>query len=196
MPHSSRNSSSSFGKPTTPHVTKSGDAQMFRFCRPASSAYPHQIELLSRRPDYLEGIEARIGKVPVENAAYSLSAILLDEAYYGLLASKEAVTHRYGSPPFPRVFAPLQNEGVSQSSRSPSQRRARTFGEMGKHRRDIFRLCSLLPPTIRVELPGALRTDVKEFVEIVECPPHFMKDIGLAAYAPEEVKEIIIRTYL
>lgn len=42
------------------HVTKSGDAQMFRFCRPASSAYPHQIELLSRRPDYLEGIEARI----------------------------------------------------------------------------------------------------------------------------------------
>ena len=47
------------------HVTKSGDAQMFRFCRPASSAYPHQIELLSRRPDYLEGIEARIGKVPV-----------------------------------------------------------------------------------------------------------------------------------
>lgn len=41
-----------------------------------------------------------------------------------------------------------------------------------------------------------MRTDVKEFVEIVECPPHFMKDIGLAAYAPEEVKEIIIRTYL
>lgn len=68
-------------------------------------------------------------------------------------------------------------------------------GKSGKHRRDIFRLCSLLPPTIRVELPGALRTDVKEFVEIVESP-HFMKDIGLAAYAPEEVKEIIIRTYL
>lgn len=89
------------------HVTKSGDAQMFRFCRPASSAYPHQIELLSRRPDYLEGIEARIGKVPVENAAYSLSAILLDEAYYGLLASKEAVTHRYGFPTLSHEYLPL-----------------------------------------------------------------------------------------
>ena len=179
------------------HVTKSGDAQMFRFCRPASSAYPHQIELLSRRPDYLEGIEARIGKVPVENAAYSLSAILLDEAYYGLLASKEAVTHRYGFPTLSHEYLPLfkmkayLNLREARANGEPVR-----SGEIGKHRRDIFRLCSLLPPTIRVELPGALRTDVKEFVEIVECPPHFMKDIGLAAYAPEEVKEIIIRTYL
>lgn len=158
---------------------------------------PHQIELLSRRPDYLEGIEARIGKVPVENAAYSLSAILLDEAYYGLLASKEAVTHRYGFPTLSHEYLPLfkmkayLNLREARANGEPVR-----SGEIGKHRRDIFRLCSLLPPTIRVELPGALRTDVKEFVEIVECPPHFMKDIGLAAYAPEEVKEIIIRTYL
>lgn len=122
---------------------------------------------------------------------------MLDEAYYGLLASKEAVTHRYGFPTLSHEYLPLfkmkayLNLREARANGEPVR-----SGEIGKHRRDIFRLCSLLPPTIRVELPGALRTDVKEFVEIVECPPHFMKDIGLAAYAPEEVKEIIIRTYL
>lgn len=65
------------------HVTRSGDIQMFRFSLPADTAYPRQVELLSRRPDYLSGIETNIGKVPVENAPYSLSAILLDDDYTG-----------------------------------------------------------------------------------------------------------------
>lgn len=55
----------------------------YRFTEP-ESGYPSQIELLSRSPDPL-AIPAGIRKVHIDDDVSSLSAIILDEKYYGLL---------------------------------------------------------------------------------------------------------------
>lgn len=179
------------------HVTRSGDSQMFRFNSPQDAAYPRQIELLSKRPDYLEGIEASIGKVPVEDAPCSLSAILLDDGYYGLLSSGAAVTERYGFPTLSLEYLPVfKMKAYLNLKAARESGKAVHSGEMNKHRRDVFRLCSLLEPGLKVELPAAIADDVRRFLDEVELPPHFTKDVGLSAFSPEELKGIVSRAYL
>lgn len=179
------------------HVTRSGDNQMFRFNVPTDTAYPRQIELLSRRPDYLTGIEADIGKVPVENAPYSLSAILLDDDYYGLLATGTAVTLKHGFPTLSLEHLPIfkMKAYINLKAARDAGEPVRS-GEINKHRRDVFRLCSLFEPELRVELPDRIVDDVRLFLEEIEFPPHFVKDVGLSAFTTDELKGLVARAYL
>ena len=179
------------------HVTRSGTSQMFRFNSPSSAGYPRQVELLSRRPERLAGLEASIGKVPVEDAPYSLSAILLDDDYYGLLASQKAVTRKYGFPTLSHDYLPVFKMKAYLNLKAAREAgEAVHSGEMNKHRRDVLRLCSLFEPNLRIELPERIADDVRAFLDEVEIPPHFIKDVGLSAYTPDELKEIASRTYL
>ncbi|UWF49896.1 hypothetical protein NYP20_02695 [Pseudomonas sp. N3-W] len=58
----------------------------YRFQNPEDKSFPVQIELFSRVPDGLEHDDAaRMTKVPVEEQAASLSAIILDDDYYNFL---------------------------------------------------------------------------------------------------------------
>lgn len=61
------------------HRTKSGRYELYRFERPANKDFPPKIELLSRRPDALEGIDTALGRFSTMDDNYSLSAILLDD---------------------------------------------------------------------------------------------------------------------
>jgi hypothetical protein len=62
--------------------------QFYRFSKPSMPDYPYMIELFSRR---LDGIplpdDAALTPLPMEESVSSLSAILLDDDYYGFLKS-------------------------------------------------------------------------------------------------------------
>ena len=69
------------------HLNKStGNAQFYRFTSPKSKEYPYMIEIFSRNPDFiiLED-DAVLTPLPIDDEISSLSAILLNEAYYELL---------------------------------------------------------------------------------------------------------------
>ena len=69
------------------HLNKStGNAQFYRFASPKSKEYPYMIEIFSRNPDFivLED-DAVLTPLPIDDEISSLSAILLNEAYYELL---------------------------------------------------------------------------------------------------------------
>ena len=69
------------------HLNKStGNAQFYRFPSPKSKEYPYMIEIFSRNPDFiiLED-DAVLTPLPIDDEISSLSAILLNEAYYELL---------------------------------------------------------------------------------------------------------------
>ena len=63
-----------------------GNAQIYRFTSPKSKEYPYMIEIFSRNPDFiiLED-DAVLTPLPIDDEISSLSAILLNEAYYELL---------------------------------------------------------------------------------------------------------------
>jgi len=64
--------------------TKGQKHEFYRFMRPTNPAFPKQIELFSRKLGLMDFPEdAHITPIPVGEDLSSLSAILMDEDYYG-----------------------------------------------------------------------------------------------------------------
>ncbi|MBE7942362.1 MULTISPECIES: nucleotidyl transferase AbiEii/AbiGii toxin family protein [Ramlibacter] len=58
----------------------------YRFIKPADERYPAMIELFARAPDGLKPAEgSKLTPIPLDEAVASLSAILLDDAYYAFI---------------------------------------------------------------------------------------------------------------
>jgi len=180
------------------HVTKSGDTQMFRFSLPSDDSFPQQVELLCRRPEYMRGVEASIGKVSVDDAEYSLSAILLDDDYYGLLASGVAVTKRYGIPTLAQEYLPVFKMRAFDDLQTRRKRGEVVHsGEIGKHRRDVMRLMAIMPDGVKVELPDQVRREVERFLQLVEEPgKSYMRSIGLGGVSFADIEHRIREVYL
>ena len=65
-----------------------GDRIPYRFQKPKAEDFPAMLELFSRAPEGLSlAADSRLTPLPIDEAAASLSAILLDEAYYTFLKS-------------------------------------------------------------------------------------------------------------
>lgn len=69
------------------HCSKSsGMPRFYRFSHPLSDQYPAMIELFSRKPEAIQLPEdAILTPLPLDEDISSLSAILLDDAYYEFL---------------------------------------------------------------------------------------------------------------
>jgi hypothetical protein len=69
-------------------VSTTGKPVFYRFQKPADERYPVMLELFCRAP---EGIALAAGShlvpIPIDEAVASLSAILLDDDYYGFIMS-------------------------------------------------------------------------------------------------------------
>ena len=172
------------------HCSKDGSCQMFRFCRPSDGSYPAQIELLSRRPDFVADIEQHIGPVPVDDSKYSLSAILMDDAYYELIASGKAVTEEFGMPTLRHEYLPLFK------MRAYNDLIGCRKSEAYKHRRDVFKLMSLELPEPPKGISDAVLEDVRIFLDIVDVDKRLMRNIGLGMLEPGEMKAQIRKYYL
>jgi hypothetical protein len=94
------------------HKEKGVGGKLYRFAKPATPGYPFMVELFSRAPEGFElGEGARLTPLPIDETVASLSAILLDEAYYALL--KANLREIDGLPL-------LSEAAVSRSRRAPS----------------------------------------------------------------------------
>ena len=64
-------------------ASASGKPVFYRFQKPADPRFPAMLELFCRAPDGIELAEgSHLTPIPIDEAVASLSAILLDEAYY------------------------------------------------------------------------------------------------------------------
>lgn len=67
---------------------RSGEAEFYRFCKPADSTYPPMIELFSKQPfSGYQSFKSRIIPLHIGDDLRSLSAILLDDDYYSFMKS-------------------------------------------------------------------------------------------------------------
>lgn len=68
--------------------SETGERRYFRFLKPENNEYPFMLELFSRKPDILGLAEdAHLTPIPVDEEISSLSAILINDAYYAFLHS-------------------------------------------------------------------------------------------------------------
>ena len=144
------------------HRTRDGRYELYRFSKPKSDDFPAMVELLSRRPEVLAGIDGALGRFQTVDGRYSLSAILLDDDYYEMLG--EGVEVIEGLPVLGLRHLPVfkmhawANLMRERNSGSPVHAE-----EIRKHRSDVCRLCALITPGERVELKDAVREEVAGF---------------------------------
>ena len=141
-----------------------GEPQFYRFRNPKSSRYPEMIELFSRRIDGLILPEsASITPIPIGEDISSLSAILLNDAYYHFL--RDGIRKMDGLPILDELhLIPFKAKAWLELTESRNKGNRVDSADIRKHRRDIYRLCDILAPGFKLKLPDTVELDLERYI--------------------------------
>lgn len=131
------------------------------------------LELFSRQP---EGIsladDTHLTPLPIDEEAASLSAILLDGAYYEFL--KSMVRTLDGIPVLDEAaIIPFKARAWLDLSRRRDEGEKIDEKDVRKHRNDVARMLQLLAADASYALPSAVRDDMRAFVQAVAVQENF-----------------------
>lgn len=171
-----------------------GRSMLYRFVDPVETDFPRQLELLSRRPEFLEGLETRLGRFKTIDGSESLSAILLDSDYYDLL--EEGIVTIEGLPVLSLLHLPVfKIHAWMNLSSEKDAGLAIQSDDMNKHRRDILKLCALIEPGSRLALVDDVRSEVESFVSKRPWDEKLMRSLRLGMSA-DDMAALIRAVYL
>lgn len=142
-----------------------GAKVLYRFQKPKAEGYPAMLELFSRAP---EGLKldggGHLTPLPIDEAAASLSAILLDESYYEFL--KSMVREAGGIPVLDEAaIIPFKARAWLDLTRQRAEGGQVDERNIRKHRNDVARLLQLLSQEARYALPAPVADDMRAFVD-------------------------------
>jgi len=168
-----------------------GEKKFFRFERPANPEFPKMLEVFARPPAVLDlPIDDRYVRLTVEDNILSLSALLLDDVYFEAL--KTGSTDVEGVNVLnANLLIPFKAKAyidlVVRKERGESVKSV----DIKKHRADVFRLMQLLPGNASLDMPEAIKRDLKAFVALVEPEETFdPKAHGLPGTREEGLKRL------
>jgi hypothetical protein len=164
---------SAFGKAFWEFITAGGyqchqaDATIkpsfYRFQKPSDPEFPAILELFARKPDALPFISGKLTPIPFDESLSSLSAILLNDAYYNFIFERRRDLH--GMPYIGEDgLIPLKALAWLQLKQLKSQGTRGDSRNIRKHAHDILRLSQLLSPASSIPLPLELATDMRRFI--------------------------------
>lgn len=158
----------------------SGRPRLYRFEKPGDPAYPHMIELFSRRLDELPlGNEAQLTPLPVGGAIASLSAILLDEDYYDFVLRGRRQDDGLAWIEADRLIPLKASAWLDLGARLAAGEKV-DGRDVRKHINDVFRLSQLLAADARIELPGKVAGQFAEFLPRAAAEDIDLKQLGVA----------------
>lgn len=178
------------------HKNKStGNTQFYRFTSPKNKEYPYMIELFSKKPEFIAlGEGAVLTPLPVDDEISSLSAILLNDAYYDLLKDGQIILD--GIPVLREVcLIPFK----AKAWLDLTERRA--SGEMvdrkniRKHKNDVFRLGQLITAETRQVLCEEIAADMKRFLDEIEKETIDMKALEIRGFDQKAIVSLLRRCY-
>lgn len=149
-------------------ASDTGKPVFYRFQKPADERFPAMIELFCRAPEGIELAEgSHLTPIPVDEAVASLSAILLDDAYYEfILAGRREVD---GLPwvgedrLIPLKASAWLDLGERQAKGEPIDTK-----NIRKHANDVLRLSQLLAPDTRIPVAERIAQDLNRFLDAIE----------------------------
>ena len=140
----------------------------YRFTNPQDQTYPVMIELLTHNALDLPA-DMHLTPIPVDDDVSSLSAILLDEAYYQYVIESRIAIDEIPTIPA-HCLIPLKARAyLDLSARKQAGDTTVNERHIKKHRNDIFRLYPTMAPADRYPLPKPLQTDLQQFLD--QLPP-------------------------
>lgn len=144
-----------------------GKKRFYRFSDPRDGTFPKTLELFARPPSELKlDKDARYVRLDVEDAQVSLSALLLNEAYYDAIKDHRRIIDEIPILQ-PSLLIPFKARAyLDLADRKEAEKI--DSNKVLKHARDIFRLIRLLRADRPISLPVALQDDVRSFVAAME----------------------------
>lgn len=156
--------------------------EFFRFMDPEDKRYPQQVELFSRQVGGLQlPEEARLEPIHIEDGISSLSAILMDDAYYHFTIEHSMVYEGIHLANIEALIC-LKAKAYTDLLSRKNEGGEIDSEKIEKHKKDVMRLSALISGDSIFELPEPLHKDITEFCNMVqENLPNkdFMKSIGL-----------------
>jgi hypothetical protein len=142
-----------------------GKPVLYRFMKPADSGFPAMLELFCRLPDGIQLAEgSRLTPIPFDDAAASLSAILLDDTYYAFIVN--GCRHVDGLPWIgAEQLIPLKARAWLDLSARKSEGQHVDGKDIRKHANDVIRLSQLLTPDSRIPLATRIAGDLGGFLD-------------------------------
>lgn len=167
--------------------TATGRRQFYRFHKPAEKDFPFMLELFSRVPDALElRTETGLTPIPVEDELASLSAILMDEAYYRFVLRQRTIIG--GVPVIPaEALIPLKARAYTDLSQRRAEGQAVDSKHIKKHLRDVFRLYAVLSPQKSIEPPDAIKEHFRHAFSQMRRESIELRSLGLSSTTPEAI---------
>lgn len=178
------------------HLNKSsGKVQFYRFTSPKSKDYPYMIELFSRNPEFIVlSDDAILTPLPIDDEVSSLSAILLNEAYYELL--KEGHTVIDGIPVLkPTCLIPFKAKAWLDLNERKAVGEHVDSKNIRKHKNDVFRLAQLLTADTRQSITPDITEDMKSFLTAMESEDVDLKSISVRGTDKKTIMSMMYRCY-
>lgn len=178
------------------HKNKSsGEAQFYRFTSPRSKDYPYMIELFSRNPEFITLDEdAQLTPLPIDESISSLSAILLNEAYYELLKSGQVNIDGI-SVLKETCLIPFKAKAWLDLSERKANGESVDSKNIKKHKNDVFRLAQLITADTRQMLSSEIATDMRLFLTEMRNEDIDMKALGIRGKSKGEMLELLLQCY-
>lgn len=171
----------------------SGTPQFYRFDKPAQAGFPQMIELFSRTGYILES-GSELTPIHIDDSVSSLSAILLNDAYYRALLQGRDVIDGF-SVLRPTWLIPFKAKAWLDLSERKGRGEHVDSRDMKKHRNDILRMASELVLE-RCELPDEIRNDMMRFIDVMNVTDLEIKNLKLHGVKAEEIRRLLVDTYL
>jgi len=174
-----------------------GSKIFYRFRQPTQPGYPSMLELFSRKPDDLVlGDESHLTPIPIGEDVSSLSAILLNEAYYDFLHNNKREIESI-SIVSEECLIPLKAHAWLDLTARKAKGEHVDSKDIKKHRGDVLRLYQVLNPDVRIDLPESVRTDLGHFLRTIqpEVTTELLNQLGIKGVGSDEVFETIRKIY-
>ena len=174
------------------------DRKYYRFIKPENQEFPYQLELFSRNPDLLDLEEdTYLTPIPVDDGLTSLSAILLDEDYYNYLIEHCTIENDLQRAKVEALIC-LKAKAFLDMVERKARGDQIDDKNIGKHKKDVFRLAVMLAEKDVFELPASIKADLQGFANaIVDDLPDkaIFKEMGLGNVIAENVYRQIIKSF-
>ena len=150
-------------------ASNTGRPVLYRFQKPADERFPVMLELFCRAPDGIKLAEgSHLTPIPIDEAAASLSAILLDDAYYEFILEGRREVDGLPWVGEDRLI-PLKAIAWLDLGDRKAKGEKVDSRDIRKHAIDVLRLSQLLAPEVRIPVVAKISEDLNRFLDGIQA---------------------------
>ena len=153
------------------------------------------IEIFSKKQDWLNGeFDQQIVPIHIDDQISSLSAILLNEAYYEFLREGSEIIDGVSILKAEHII-PFKAKAWIDLSKRKENGESIDSRDIKKHKNDIFRLSMLLTPEQKIRTSDEIKEDLSFFIQHIKNEDINLKQLGIRGINKNDILDLLCRIY-